>query len=431
MAAMQRISPFHRTVRIAVSGLARAGKTSFLTSVAANAFAGRLRPGAGWTVKESPAGASNMARFDARAHLAALAADPPHWPDRTANVSLLSLDITLQPGGRLRPARTLKLELLDYPGEWLLDLPLLKQRFADWSGAVLARLEQLPEAQQFLDFTRAISYGAGADEALAEDGHRRYRRLLGQLSEELRLSMLQPGRFLLPFGPAEPPWMRFFPCDRGGALGKLLASRYDAYVRAVREELAGPAFARIDRLVVLADVLAALHAGPAAFADARDALGTVAEGLRWRQAPGFMPERVAALLPLAGIRRVAFVASKADHVAEQQRGNLAELVAAMTSTGGQAKAASFAIAAVRCTEDYVLTLDGRAVSGVRGKVAGTGTVAFYPGEVPRRPPGPEFWTHPFLQVPKFMPAQLAGTLAGGVQYIDLDRLFAFLLEDVL
>jgi predicted YcjX-like family ATPase len=83
---------------------------------------------------------------------------------------------------------------------------------------------------------------------------------------------------------------------------------------------------------------------------------------------------------------------------------------------------------VRCTEDFVWTLDGRPVSAVRGRVEGQGLVGSYPGEVPDQPPGPDFWHHPFLQIPTFQPVRLGST---GIPQIGLDRLLAYLLDDVL
>ena len=321
--SLRDVDPLRTSVRIAISGLARAGKTSFLTSVAMNLLAGKLIEPAPDAIAEAPAGASSLARFDAAGNARAMAADPPRWPDRTDDVSLLALDVTWR-RGRLRPDRRIRLEFLDYPGEWLLDLPLLHTSYPKWSEQVMTRLERIPAAHDFLSFVQSIARGAGADEGLAADGHRRYRALLDQLSQVEHISMLQPGRFLMKPPGNEPPYMRFFPLDRSGPLARLLGERYDAYVKAVREELAQPSFARIDRMVVLADVLAALHAGQPAFRDVREALATVSEALRWRNAPGIIPERLANLLPLGGIKRVAFVASKADHVGEAQRHNLTE-----------------------------------------------------------------------------------------------------------
>ncbi len=427
------VDPLRTTVRVAVSGLARAGKTSFLTSVAVNLLAGKLIDPAPDTTAVAPAGAASLARFDAVANAQAMARDPPEWPKPTDDVALLAIDLTWR-RGRMRPDRRVRLELLDYPGEWLLDLPLLSTSYARWSEQVLARLERIPAAHEFMGFVQSIERGAGADEGLAADGSRRYRALLTYLSKVEHLSLLQPGRFLMKPPGNEPPYMKFFPFDRSGPLARLLAERYDAYVRAVRAELSQPSFARIDRMVVLADVLTALHAGQAAFQDVRAALATVSEALRWRNAPDFLPERVASLLPLGGIKRVAFVASKADLVGEAQRHNLAELVNRMTPTGGQAVSRSFAIASVRSTEDCQLTLGSGngavSVSGVRGKVA-TQMLGFYPGEISPVLAEDRPWNTSFLKVPEFDPVRFDAARGDGIPNIGLKNLFAFLLEGVL
>jgi predicted YcjX-like family ATPase len=272
---------------------------------------------------------------------------------------------------------------------------------------------------------------AAADESVARAGAALYTDLLVKLRDGEGLSLLTPGRFLMPAPGPPPPWHSFHPMRGDGAYARLLAARYDQYLRSVRRELSEPAFARVDRLVVLADVLSALHAGETAFADAAAALGAVAEALRWQRLPEFLPDWLADVLPIGGIRRVAFAASKADHVAERQRGNLAALVGALTRTPGRAETTALAVAAVRCTEDFVWTLDGRPVSAVRGRVEGQGIVGSYPGEVPDRPPGPEFWAHDFLRIPDLQPMRLPLGGRGGVPHINLDVLLAFLLEDVL
>jgi predicted YcjX-like family ATPase len=443
--------PVTRRLRIGVTGLARAGKTAFLTSVAANllalgagvpvlpALAARLQ-GRRLGVAVAPAGAATLPRFDTGAHLAALAADPPRWPARTDAVSLLALDLRIGFTGLLAalPPRRVVLELLDYPGEWLLDLPLAGQDFAAWSAQALRRLEGFAQARDFLAFQRGLPAGAAADETLAATGHALYRAALLRLRDEAGLSFLQPGRFLMPAPGAPPPWMAFFPHAGQGGLADLLRARFDAYRQSVRQGLQAPSFGKVDRLVVLADVLAALHAGPEAFADTEAALGAVAQALRWRHTAGglladYLPSWLASwLTPGGGIGRVAFAASKADHVAERQRGNLAALVRRLTDVPDRADTAAFAIAAVRCTEDFVWTLEGRNISAVRGRVLGEERLTrSYPGEVPDRPPSADFWSHAFLAPPDFEPRRLPEGGRAGVTQIGLDALLVFLLEDVL
>ena len=444
------------TLRIGVSGLARAGKTAFLTSVAANllalgaglavlpALSLRLA-GRPFRVVLAPAGAGAVPRFELAPHLAALAADPPAWPRRTGAVSLLGLVLEIAHSGMAAPLppRRVLLEFLDYPGEWLLDLPLMGQDFSRWSAAALARLEApeaAAEARDFLGFVRGLPAAAAADEVLAATGHRLYRNTLLGLRERAGLSFLQPGRFLLPPPGPEPPWMEFFPATGSGGLVRLMAERFDAYREAVRREMVAPLFGQVDRLVVLADLLSALHAGPAAYADAAAALGAVAGALSWQRSwldalPFLRDLALPGWLGGTGIRRVAFAASKADHVAARQRGNLAALVRSLTALPDRAAGAAtaaFAIAAVRCTEDFVWTLEGRPVSAVRGRIVGEDRLTrSYPGEVPDRPPDAAFWSHRFLSLPDFEPLRLPAGGRAGVAQTGLDELLAFLLEDVL
>ncbi len=439
-----------RTVRVGVTGLARAGKTVLLTTIASilltpGALDARIRG-----TRIAPSGAGNIPRFDHASHRASLAADPPRWPSRTDAVSMLAIELTV--GAPPLPARTLRVELLDYPGEWLLDLPLLDLGYAEWSRATFRRLADpalAPEAGAFVAFARGLATRAPRDETLALTGHRLYCAALQQLRDARGLSMLQPGRFLMPAPGEPPPWIAFFPLESDGPLAALLRRRYDAYVEDTRRALLSPLFGRVDRVVVLADLLGALHAGPHAFADARAALEAAGATLQRQGSWTAAIRSLAALrLPPPSIRRVAFAASKADHVSERQRGNLAALMGALTTSatpdrravwspeGNGPRAASFAIAAARCTEDFVWTLDGHPVSAVRGRLLGDDRLTrSYPGEVPDRPPGPEFWTHQFLAPPPFEPARIgpepSGRTARPIPNIGVADLLRFLLDDLL
>jgi predicted YcjX-like family ATPase len=136
-------------------------------------------------------------------------------------------------------------------------------------------------------------------------------------------------------------------------------------------------------------------------------------------------------MPPPAIRRVAYAATKADHVASRQRGNLRALMAALTPGGGDVVTRHFAIASVRCTEDATMRLDGRSVSAVRGRIAGQGVGLSYPGEVPDGPPDDAFWSGEFFDLPVFEPTRLPGDGRAGMPQIELDALVTFLLDDLL
>ncbi len=438
------------TMRIGITGLARAGKTALLTSLAANllavsagrpalpAVSERLR-GRRLRVSIAPAAASSIPRFEVASHIAALATDPPRWPARTTSISILALDVDVPRDGLLAPLGPLRrrIEFLDYPGEWLLDLPLLGQDFAAWSEATLRRLETPKSAQTaraFLGFVRGLPAGVAADEALTLSGHRLYTDTLQRLRDEAGLAFLQPGRFLMPPPGAPPPWTQFFPLPGQSPLARLMRARFNAYVDAVRRDLMSPMFGDLDGLVVLADLLSALHQGQPAFADAQVALAAAADALRWdRSWTDWLAAFARFELPPRSIGRVAFAATKADHIASRQRGNLAALMRRVTRVPeGGATSAVFAVASVRCTEDVVETLAGRPVSAVRGRIIGEPRPArFYPGEVPDGLPDDTFWQHRFLALPDFEPMCLPEAGRGGIPHLGLDALVAFLLADIL
>jgi predicted YcjX-like family ATPase len=352
---------------------------------------------------------------------------------------MLALDVDVPREGLLAPLGPLRrrLEFLDYPGEWLLDLPLLGQSFADWSEMALRRLETLNNseiARAFLGFVRGLPLGAQADEALTLTGHRLYTDLLRRMRDEAGLAFLQPGRFLMPPPGAPPPWTVFFPLSSRSPLANLMQARFNAYVDAVRRDLMSPMFGDLDGLVVLADLLSALHQGQVAFADARSALAAAADALRWdRSWTDWLAAFARLRLPPRAIKRVAFAATKDDHIAARQRGNLAALMRRLTHVPDvSATSAVFAIASVRCTEDVVETLAGRPVSAVRGRIIGEPRPArFYPGEVPDGAPDDLFWQHRFLALPDFEPMRLPEAGRGGIPQLGLDALIAFLLADIL
>lgn len=437
-------------IRLAVTGLTRAGKTVFLTSLLANLLAagrgqrtlpaleqaagGRLR-----AVRPVPPGAEGLPRFDVAAHLAALAADPPAWPARTEDLSTLELTLELDRQSMLAGllgTRSVTLELLDYPGEWLLDLPMLNQDFAGWSAATLGRLRRPGHAGamgEFLGFLDSLPPGVPAEDSLVRRGFTLYRDALRSCRDRLGFRFLQPGRVLNPGPRGETPLLWFFPLPPGtrGGLATLMAERHRAYVEAQRREFFEPYFRRFERQAVLVDVLGALHAGQAAFEDTAEALAAIAEALRY--GGGWLD-----WLTGAGVDRVAFVATKADHVPARQRDALAALLGHLVAapqgrvTSAGVTTSVHALASIRCTEDDVATLEGRPVAAVRGVLLASGRSAkVYPGEIPLRPPEPGFWDHGFFEMPEFQPPRLDPAGGTGVPHLGLDALLAALIGDVL
>ena len=136
-------------VRLGVTGLSRAGKTVFITSLVANLIdRGRmpqLRAAAEGRILAAylqPQPDHSVAALRLRG--------PPRGADRPraalAGEHPLDLDAAPVAAGARPPGcstgfagpRTVHLDIVDYPGEWLLDLPLMNQSFEDWSAAAIA-----------------------------------------------------------------------------------------------------------------------------------------------------------------------------------------------------------------------------------------------------------------------------------------------------
>ena len=169
---------FDPVIRLGVTGLSRAGKTVFITSLVANLIErGRmpqLRAAAEGRIETAylqPQPDHTLPRFAFEDHLAALAGPEPHWPESTRSISTLRLSLRVARRGLLTGLAgptVVHLDIVDYPGEWLLDLPLMNLSFTDWSAAAIATARAPARAAQsdaWLARIEACDPAAPLDEA--------------------------------------------------------------------------------------------------------------------------------------------------------------------------------------------------------------------------------------------------------------------------
>ena len=142
----------------------------------------------------------------------------PTWPASTERINTLRLAIKYQSNSGLRghfaPQSTLYLDIIDYPGEWLLDLPMLEQSFADWCESQYSLLQQTArneKAKPFLTALAELDLSASVDESKLADVASLYQQLLLGLKKDTKLAMLQPGRMLMPGELKGAPLLQFFP----------------------------------------------------------------------------------------------------------------------------------------------------------------------------------------------------------------------------
>jgi predicted YcjX-like family ATPase len=447
-------------LRLAVTGLSRSGKTAFITSLVQNLLsaAGRppgrlpfLRAAAERRIKGArllAPEADDVPPFPLKETVAALAADPPHWPASTTDLRRVRLLLPFSSAGLLRRARLLggtaelTVEILDYPGEWLLDLPMLQQSYGDWSRATLAlarRGVRTPLARDWLDYLARHPADQVGDPQTALQAHKLYREFLTACREREQLSLLQPGRFLNSGQIADLSVLQFCPTPLAigarvppGSLAALMEARFEAYKRTIVQPFFTHLARNVDRQIVLVDVLRALNAGEEAFADHRLALDTILAAFRFG--------RRSLLRRLFGARidRVLFAATKADHVPALQRDHLEALMAnlveapTLRAKAARARVAATALASIRCTEDGTDVIDGRKVDIVAGlPEGGERRIRFFPGIVPVTAPPAGFWGERFTEFPVFQPPRITGADGDGIPHINLDKALDFLLEDAL
>jgi predicted YcjX-like family ATPase len=401
----------HPTLRLGVTGLTRAGKTVFITALIHALLNGGRLPvfepltsGRIARTRLEPQPDDAVPRFDYETHARALI-EEQRWPDSTRRISELRLVLDYQSARGW--TRTLTVDIVDYPGEWLLDLPLLAKTYAVWSAETLVLSRQGPRAglaASWHEHLATLQPDAREDEQAALAAARHFTDYLRACRDErYALSLLPPGRFLMPGDLAGSPALTFAPLELSpeglappGSLWAMMERRYEAYKSVVVRPFFRNHFARLDRQIVLVDALAAFNAGPAALRDLEGALATILgcfrAGSRSLITNLFGPR----------IDRILFAATKADHLHHVNHDRLERILARMTERAitraefAGAEIDVVALAAVRATREAIIAR-GRdrlpSIVGIplAGESAGGETfdgkteAAMFPGDLPEHP----------------------------------------------
>nr|WP_248310161.1 YcjX family protein [Devosia sp. MC521] len=451
------------TLRLGVTGLSRAGKTIFITALVHNLLTNGRLPGfvpasegrfIGARLAEYPD--ATIPRFAYEQHLATLTGNPPTWPEGTKRISQLRIVLKYQSAkwwSNMRGPATLNLDIVDYPGEWLLDLPLLGLSYAEWSKDALERAQKpghLAEASEFLTELNTVDVKGEATDVLAEHLAAAFTTYLRRSREHGALSTLPPGRFLLPGDLEGSPALTFAPLPLPAgdiprnSLYRMLEQRYEAYKDRIVRPFFRDHFARLDRQIVLVDTLRALNTGAAAVSDLETALTAVMACFRQGEANPIMR-------PFSRrIDRVLFAATKADHVHHTSHDKLEAILNRLVANAAKrgrfagADAKSMALAGIRATTEGTIREDGHTLPTLVGTpIAGEeldGTVydgkteiALFPGDLPARPDSLfEDGAPVDLNFLRFTPPQrLERNAAGDVvlPHIRLDRAIDYLIGD--
>lgn len=458
-------SLFSPTLRFGVTGLSRAGKTVFITSLVHNLLHGGRLPlfdvhaSSRLTGSElQPQPDDGIPRFRYESHLESLL-DEQVWPQSTSSISQLRIKIHFESASSWRRrfgAGSLTLDIVDYPGEWLLDLPLLGKSYEQWAGEAVA-LSRLPERQELArDWHKALEEApAVADEMAAQKLSAAFTSYLQQCrDDDSALSTLPPGRFLMPGDLAGSPALTFSPLDLAqqespetNSLHAMMARRYESYKSIVVKPFFREHFARIDRQIVLVDVLQALNAGPGAVADLETALSEILECFNHGKRSWL------ASLFTTRTDKILFAATKADHLHHENHDRLEAILSQILSRATQraefsgAEVDVVAMAAVRATREAEITEGGEKLPVIVGtpqegekmngeSFDGKTKTAVFPGDLPNNAQQIMSLTdeRPNLRFIRFRPPKLEQTAEGlelSLPHIRLDRALQFLLGDQL
>lgn len=461
---------FEPTLRLGVTGLSGAGKTVFITSLVANLLRrGRMSglkaeaEGRILATMLTPQPDLDAPRFAFEEHLQALYGRPPVWPESTRSISQLRLSIRYRPDtllGRVTGESSLHLDIVDYPGEWLLDLGLMEKSFAVWSEEAVAAAERRAkagsaEAARFLDWLSAqtgqetgqeagpeSSADKTPDEPILHAGAAAFAAHLRAAKAD-GAAALAPGRFLLPGDLEGAPALTFAPLrpNAGAALRREMARRFEGYKNLIVKPFFQNHFARLDRQIVLVDALGAVSRGPSAAAETAHALRDILAAFR----PGENSWLSRLLGPaIAGrrVERLLLAVSRADHIHHESHPALQLLVRDLLARSVDRAAYSgavveaMAIASVRATVEDEIRRAGRRLPAVRGRLAGEeGLATLYPGEPPEHLgemlAAGEAWDRESFEIPDFAAPVLEHRPDEGPPHLRLDRALEFLIGDRL
>jgi len=402
------------SLRLGVTGLARSGKTVFITALVHNLITnGRLpffnAATQGRLIRAflEPQPDDSVPRFAYEDHLAKLTANPPEWPESTRRISQLRLTLEYEPTTLLRRqlgTSTLHIDIVDYPGEWLLDLPLLRLSYEEWSAEAMAlsrSAQRAPFAHEWHEFMTGVDPAADEDEQTAMRGADLFAAYLRRCRHEASLiSTLSPGRMLMPGDLEGSPALTFMPLDvQPGAspprssLHAMMARRFEAYKTHVVKPFFRDHFARLERQIVLVDVLGALNGGAEAVGDLERALHAILTCFR----PG--PNSWLSSIIGKKIDRLLFAATKADHIHHTSHDRLEAILRELVRRAmdralfAGANVQSVAMAAVRTTREVEAKGEDGALACIAGtplagevldgrRFDGASEVALFPGDLP-------------------------------------------------
>src|SRR5690554_641028 len=442
-----------RHICIGITGLSRSGKTTLITSLINQLCNYESAKLAGFPPIQAERllgvklhQLDDLPMFPYEAGYKKITSASPEWPDSTSEISgcLLELKLKKERSSLIGSDHySLFIEIRDYPGEWLLDLPLREMSFVRWCGLCSAQYLRSPRLEllgPLLDEFKQLDPFAPADEDKLKSLSEQYKQFLSRCkNDEKSLSLIQPGRFLIPGEPPDANILHFIPllasttftdseleAASEDSYFKVCERRYQRYVKELVEPFYSNFFSRIDRQLVLVDVISALHSGEAYVDDMRQALTNITQsfsyGSQGRLRQLFSPK----------VDRLIFAATKIDLVLSKEHETVRQLLSAVIrSAYKHARSDGIspiceAVAAVRATNEGAGFEDALVILTPEGKRMG-----YVPPMMPSKVPEGDEWNNlKDWVLPKQTPPRgLSSANNDAIPHIRLDTILNELIGD--
>ncbi len=445
---------FDTKICVGVTGLSRSGKSTFITSLInqLEQYDKANLPGFSPVLterlmgtKHHPLKDQSLAVFPYEQSYAAIASASPTWPEPTTGLSGCEIELKIRQRSKwYKPLASdtakVRVEIRDYPGEWLLDLPLLRMDYQRWCAQCSTQFTSGPRVKllgPLLEDLQSIDPLEDADLGELKQLTARYKRFLHECKQATNsLSLIQPGRFLIPGVSGDNQLLEFIPLLRCGnyterqlknaskrSWYKVCQHRYQRYVKELVKPFHADYCASVERQLVLVDVVNALNGGPDYVDDMRQALANITECFSYGTGSIFSRK----------IDKVVFAATKSDQVLSEDHDAVRQLLSLIVRQAY--KAAQYegvepvceAIASVRASRE----VSEQGETGVAGIGSNGEPIGYIHPRIPDRlPEGEEWqpytdWKIPALQPPKGLSARNGDV----IPHIRLDTVLNALIGD--
>ncbi len=424
-----------KTRKVAITGLSKSGKTVFITSLIDQLLHQKkislvTSKNKKFKVTLEPP-KSSIKRFDYYSFCKNIKSNST-WPKGTDDITSTILEFESKASFSLLGNSKFRLELIDYPGEWILDIALLGTTYENWSEDVITWMKTLnePLADEYLkDIDKLSTSTSQEDEHIL---HVKYSNMLCYFKDN-HYANLTPGRFLMPSDLADDPILCFAPIPKSDSnLHDIYKKRYTDYLKEIVTNIQLEHFKGFDKQIVLIDVIESLQNGSQCYEDMKAGLKQMLS-LYNHKDKNFISQFFS-----PSINDVTFVATKADLVASSQHNNYLALLDEMVEElrreldVSHIKTNTQAVASIKCTQTVMAKHEGKTLSCIRGiDSKSKNTVEIYPGEMPSTFPFIDEWNPDNYAFEEFLPPKKQYKDNEAFDHIHMDRVIEAIIGDLL